>query len=183
MESDRQKEGLRKSNLEANKLTKEAIQIALVSLMADKDFKDITITEIVKKAGVSRTAFYRNYKIKEDVVLEFYGNMLSSLLKMAFSEKYKNNWYSFFLDSFKKAREEERNVKILMKANLLNFNSLNLDKIIDDAFNPNSKEARYKILAINSSIYSIIYEWLNSGMKESDEFMAELCTKIVKGII
>ena len=33
-----------------------------------KDYKEISITEICKEAKVSRTAFYKNYKTKEDVI-------------------------------------------------------------------------------------------------------------------
>jgi len=48
---------LKKNNMEINAITKEAIEQALISLIKEKDFKDITITEITKKAGVSRTAY------------------------------------------------------------------------------------------------------------------------------
>lgn len=48
---------LRLSNKESNKLTRESIRTALVFLMGQKPFDKIKITEIVNRAGVSRTAF------------------------------------------------------------------------------------------------------------------------------
>ena len=69
MSIENKTEYLKLSNMESNKITKESIQVALISLMANKKLENITITEIVKKAGVSRTSFYRNYKDKEDVLL------------------------------------------------------------------------------------------------------------------
>ena len=36
--------------------------------MRTKTFSDITVTEIVKKAGVARASFYRNFAYKEDVI-------------------------------------------------------------------------------------------------------------------
>ena len=46
---------LYQSNQEANQITRESIETALLHLM-------------VKKAGVSRNAFYRNYKSKEEIL-------------------------------------------------------------------------------------------------------------------
>ncbi len=61
-----------RSNSELNKLTKESIETALLFLMEKKDFNKISISELVKKAGVSRNAFYRNYKSKEEILEKAY---------------------------------------------------------------------------------------------------------------
>ena len=45
---------------ESNRLAKECIVTALVELMKIKDYDAISITDIAKKAGVSRMAYYRN---------------------------------------------------------------------------------------------------------------------------
>lgn len=52
----------------ANLIVRESIETALVQLMEKKPFNEITISEIVKKAGVSRVSYYRNYYYKEDVL-------------------------------------------------------------------------------------------------------------------
>lgn len=44
-----------RSNKETNRLTREAICTALVFLIQEQSFSKITITDIVKRAGVSRT--------------------------------------------------------------------------------------------------------------------------------
>ena len=53
------------SNQESRKLTREALEMALLLILENKPLKQITISELVAKAGVSRNAFYRNYKSKE----------------------------------------------------------------------------------------------------------------------
>ena len=60
------KEILRMNNKESNQLTRECLQLALIHLMAEQPYEKITVSEIVRRAGVSRTAFYRNYTDKED---------------------------------------------------------------------------------------------------------------------
>jgi len=52
----------------ANLIVRESIETALIGLMKKKPFEDITISEIVNKAGVSRVSYYRNYYYKEDVL-------------------------------------------------------------------------------------------------------------------
>ncbi|MBR6940531.1 MAG: TetR/AcrR family transcriptional regulator, partial [Clostridia bacterium] len=50
---------------ESNNLTRECITTALLIIIREKDYDEITITDITEKAGVSRMAYYRNYKSKD----------------------------------------------------------------------------------------------------------------------
>ncbi|MBM7313866.1 TetR/AcrR family transcriptional regulator [Streptococcus suis] len=72
---------LTKANQEMNQLTRESIETALLFLMEKKDLKQISISELVKKAGVSRNAFYRNYKSKEEILEVYYERTSSNLKK------------------------------------------------------------------------------------------------------
>lgn len=44
---------------------------ALIKLMDEKSFKDITVVEISLKADLARRTFYRNFKTKEEVLEEY----------------------------------------------------------------------------------------------------------------
>ena len=61
-------QNLKVSNKESRKLTREALETALLLLLEKKTLNQITISELVAKAGVSRNAFYRNYKSKEAIL-------------------------------------------------------------------------------------------------------------------
>ena len=52
----------------ANLIVRDSIETALIQLMEKKPFGEITISEIVGKAGVSRVSYYRNYYYKEEVL-------------------------------------------------------------------------------------------------------------------
>ena len=47
---------------------RESITGALLELMKKQEFEDITISDLVNRAGVGRASFYRNYISKEDVL-------------------------------------------------------------------------------------------------------------------
>ena len=53
---------------EANAFVKECITTALLQMMENTPFEDIAITDLVKKAGVGRVSFYRNFESKKDVL-------------------------------------------------------------------------------------------------------------------
>ncbi|HEL1845110.1 TPA: TetR/AcrR family transcriptional regulator [Streptococcus suis] len=72
---------LYQSNKEANQLTKESIETALLFLLEKKELKQISVSELVRKAGVSRNAFYRNYKSKEEILEDYYERTSSNLKK------------------------------------------------------------------------------------------------------
>lgn len=49
-------------------LAEAYITEALLILIQKKNYRDISITEICAKAGVTRMSFYRNFRCKEDVL-------------------------------------------------------------------------------------------------------------------
>jgi len=57
--------------------TRQAIRIALISLLSDKELSDITISELSARAQVNRKTFYRHYRSISDVVTEFENELLS----------------------------------------------------------------------------------------------------------
>lgn len=61
---------------EENLRVKVCIIQTLFRLMQTKSLSDITITELVRGAGVARASFYRNYDSKEDVLVTLIRDVL-----------------------------------------------------------------------------------------------------------
>lgn len=173
---------LKLSNEESNRLTKEYLQIALIRLMSKKKFETITITELVKEAGVSRTAFYRNYSEKEDIILEICDNIINGISNSISSDKYKDNPYYFLYDLFTFIKNNSKMFNILLQAKLFNPSIVPLNHVMNVILKPNSVKEHYKILAIDSGLYTIIQSWFENGMKEDINFMANLCYDIFNKI-
>ena len=51
-----------------NMCVRSAIDGAMRKLLAEKPFRQITITELVQTAGVGRSSYYRNYNSMEEIV-------------------------------------------------------------------------------------------------------------------
>ena len=58
-----------------SELSRSWMCAALLQLMEEKPFNRISITEITKKAGVSRVTFYRHYTSKEDIFIKKLSNL------------------------------------------------------------------------------------------------------------
>ncbi|MGN1093953.1 MAG: TetR/AcrR family transcriptional regulator, partial [Candidatus Neoclostridium sp.] len=83
-------EGLRRHNAELNKIVRESLQTALVVLLRQKEYSKISITELCKKAGVSRMAFYNNYQTTDDLlestVIDYNKNLIIDKIGSPFRE-------------------------------------------------------------------------------------------------
>lgn len=57
--------------------TREVLQKALIELINDQHYDDITIQDIVDRANVGRTTFYLHYNNKEELFSSCHGNIIS----------------------------------------------------------------------------------------------------------
>jgi len=70
---------LTENNRRSHERVRFYIQEALLLLMEEKDYDKIKITDIINKAGVSRSAFYRNYYWKKDILVDMCSSEYSVL--------------------------------------------------------------------------------------------------------
>ena len=65
----------------AHILVLNCIYQALTELMREKEYREITVTELARKAGVSRMACYRNFSSKDDILLEHFRRRFAEALE------------------------------------------------------------------------------------------------------
>lgn len=65
----------------SSKFLRYCIFEALMLLMQEKKYEDIPISEITAKAGVSRMTYYRTYKSKDDILLQYYEEYVNDHLQ------------------------------------------------------------------------------------------------------
>lgn len=157
--TDKQKETLKRNNEESNFVTREAAQDALFLLMNQQDYEDIRITDIIRKSGISRSAFYRNYKTKDDVLKDSIGDMNSLTLQM-FSTDVEQNWRHYI----RTIRENRKKLELLIQAHREWF--------LLDAFNEladYSTGTDFTTVLPHGYIYNIVIYWVKCGLPGSDE--------------
>lgn len=78
--------------------TRENIVNISFTLFVQKSYKEVTIKEIVEKAGVSQGAFFHYFKSKEQLFKEIVDNALSSVMGIFYSRLSKDSLYLFYHD-------------------------------------------------------------------------------------
>ncbi|WP_238884015.1 TetR/AcrR family transcriptional regulator [Clostridium sp. YIM B02551] len=168
----------KKSNMQ-NKLTKESIFTALMILMENKPFNEISITEITKKAGVSRMAFYRNYSVKEDIINTYIEELFQEYFSEIKPHEDKFNYENVRL-YFSYFRKHDKLISNLIKSNLSNmllekcieaFYVLSQDISCNRSYPPEKQKLWIALLV--GGLYNVLIEWAKDGMKQSDEYMAQ----------
>lgn len=174
---------LRLSNVESHRLTKECIQTALIDLMMKKSFKDITISEVIVQSGISRSAFYRNYSSKEEIVKEVCEDIFGLIKEYTSDEHTKEGAYAFFLGIFCAVKENEEKIRLLLQANIQDIIPKSASGSLTEILYPSDlSEDRYRNLAIEGAFNMILIDWFKKGMKESVEYMAQFCAGLARRI-
>jgi AcrR family transcriptional regulator len=69
--------------------SKRALKQGVITLLKTKDFKEITVTDIVLAADLNRGTFYKHYQYKEDLLNEIIDDVITDLIE-SYREPYIN---------------------------------------------------------------------------------------------
>ncbi len=147
------------------------IEEALVFLMRKKNYKDITITEICQKAGVTRMSFYRNFESKEDILRKWVTSVTDEFLELS-GISYKNDSSKeYFLKLFQHMEQQKEMCKLLYRANLIYIIKDQFDRVFLEIHRDEYDE--YKSYFLSGGVFNVFLLWLTSGCRESPREMAE----------
>jgi TetR/AcrR family transcriptional repressor of nem operon len=78
--------------------TKDYILGVSLKLFLQKNYKEVTMKEIVNKTGLSKGAFYHYFESKEKLFYEVINNFFATVLNVDFNEYSKESLYQFYKD-------------------------------------------------------------------------------------
>lgn len=153
--------------------TKECITIAIFQLLENESLSMLTISKVCKRAGVSRTAFYRNFHGLEEVLYEHFEPKISSVFEIISKEHDKSVKFK------KKAKFfEEFSEEFLLSANR------GFEFIIEKIF-INEMEKYYSNIPdkyistfMSAGVYALWRKWILDGHRKSLTEIHSLLQKI-----
>lgn len=159
-------------NNEKNSYVKKQITTALLTLLKEKELKNISISEITTTAQVSRISFYRNYDDKEAILKEYMSLTLNEWNKK--HPKTSEHTEDDILGDIFAYISEYKDFYLLLRdrGHFLLFKD-----IIMDALGPKKEYSNfnaYTAAFIANGLYGWIEEWISRGMQESGEEMTKL---------
>jgi AcrR family transcriptional regulator len=173
------------------KYTKRILQEALIELLKEKPITKITVTMLCKKADVNRSTFYSHYENQYDLLDKIAETVYADL------KTYLNNNYLIDKSLFQKetmkillryVQQNSEVFKMLVSHNgRYNFFDLVYrlarefsSEINIDSSDPQIEDLEEYILIFSiSTSEAILKKWLNEGLKQSVDYMAELIMRLI----
>ena len=177
------KEVLRMNNKESNQLTRECLQLSLMHLMGEHPYEKITVSEIVRRAGVSRTAFYRNYNDKEDILHELGNKLIKSIAEISERPELHEDLHQWFELVFRTVRRDKDTIVLFDQAGILQselFSGKSISKLLYPTADTDTKYIR---LAAEAAFFQILISWFRDGMQEDEKHMADICVEIFENMM
>lgn len=158
--------------------TKHCLASALMELLEKKEYDEISIQDIVDKAGFSRMGYYRNFK-SIDEILDYYlkentDNFFKTsgiFVKGTSVEKFVAVLFHYLCS------EEVKNLFILLNKRHLHLNfyryfAINYQKL-DYENDP------YIYSFFGSGYFGVFYKWVSTGCKETEEELTAIVLNII----
>lgn len=170
-------------NVKNNKRRRESqekIERSFVELLQTREIKDITVSELIKRAGVNRSTFYANYIDIFDLA-----DKLRETLANDFSNLFADyDYFSERTGSLKMFRHIKENQIFYNTYFKLCYDDKHLISIYDEKRAEKEhidSNIKYHIEFFRNGLNAIIKLWLAGGCKESPEEMSEVLKTEYRG--
>ena len=162
-----------------NLLVKEYMTDALFILMKSNPYDAISVTDITKKAGVSRMAFYRNYETKDDIIDTYFHNQLFDLMNHFREEKHSHD--ENLIDFLNLIRSSKKVLQLLIHCEAAHLIVKNYMEIIQhiilnhyQIYHPTHIPSGYQLDFLVGGLLHVILSWAKKDSPEDDNALEEL---------
>ena len=166
-----------------NQRVRDQLLAALIEFAGRKDWSKVTVTELVEQAGVARASFYRNFSSVEDLV--DYG------IRQV-TQRYHEGMPT--TDGNPRSRERieyqfrfyQEHADLVLAFHHAKAGTSLLDLITDCEIEargdmPASSLSRYELYFSAGAFYNVLLCWLEAGMPEPPDVMAEAFARMANG--
>lgn len=165
--------------------SKMLLATALLELMDEKSYENISIKELTDKALLSRRTFYTNFQTKEDILKYYIDTLVSEYIEILhgykcltsqdIAKEYFSYWYTHrnLLRLLKK-----NNLLILIKVFVEFLRNMKSLLIIKDHTYTDSELQYYEAVFMAGGIWNMLNVWVENDFDKDCDEMTELFMKI-----
>ena len=156
------------------KTVKKQMADALITLLSQKPYIDITVTDLVNTAQVARVSFYRNFAsvsdvldyITDELTKEFFEKILPVL-----NSNDDTTWRIFLAEFIQHGLHDKSKIEAMNLNNTsILFSHLNAKmQMLVSSVSHKSLNEKYTSYVKASLINNIIKKWMDDGMTETPE--------------
>ncbi|PLS30997.1 TetR family transcriptional regulator [Bifidobacterium margollesii] len=176
---DRRLATLHRNNEESNAFVRECIEGALVQLMETRSFESITVSDIARRAGVSRNAYYRNYGSKEAILDDYLRGLIETIDETMVVYDPLTQTRESWIALLGAVRRIAAKYRLLLDAGhgerIVDAMHANMNRgATDDRPGP-----RYASRFWAGAICSVLEQWVRDGMVLPEEELADVMTDLM----
>lgn len=165
---------------------KQGIKNAVLQLMTEKTYMDITVTDITATAQVARASFYRNFNSISDVIDAIVDDLSEEFLEdiyPALTGSDERVWREFLFNHFYRFKRQKRKMEDFHPQNIsVLFARLDSRMRQREATLPSeTMRDRYAAIGKIGLINNITRKWMSNGMKETPEEMINYLMSFITG--
>ena len=161
------------------KMSSEKIETAFLSLLLNKNYEDISISDICKKACINRSTFYSHYDDINDLIIKIESTFASSMASI-FNFGLRQN-HEAFIEMFTFVEKNKYFYKAFLNIPYTTLAEKNTKQSImftlKDYAKDNDISLFYRASFFGAGIKEICKLWLERDCKETPQQMAELLLK------
>lgn len=171
--------------------TKTLLATALVELIVEKGYDEVTIQDIIDRANVGRSTFYSHYESKEQLLIGNI-NFQQALVEAPANDPDNYPWGVNLSYLFNHTKQHLHLAKALARTKSLELLSSHFadlcagqiygqlkKKIPARASRSEQKVARYKAEAAAGAVIRMLFKWLADGATVPADNMMEYCEQIL----
>lgn len=162
---------------------------ALLSLMREKPYQSVTVTEICSRAHVARKTFYRSFDSKDSVISYRFGEMFKGLSdRFDFVDAEARELLAYCFDYLEKDKPfalafADDGLIPLLEKELKGYVQVAYDYTLHNSasFEPAYGEYYYKFTAVG--FISIVQTWVASDFKLPTAMLVALTRRLLSGVL
>ncbi len=156
--------------------SQERIERVFINLIQTKNINEISVSEIVKLAGVNRSTFYANYIDIFDLEEKIRDGMFLNMLELYKEESIMHKHSYDYLKLFRHIKDNQIYYKTLFKLNF-DFTKYYDNHLEDEEalkYYGTTKNIDYHIAFFKAGINAILTKWIENDFHETPEEISEI---------
>ncbi|MBS5451253.1 MAG: TetR/AcrR family transcriptional regulator [Coriobacteriia bacterium] len=170
-------------NVMRNEQARNRLVNALFTLMGRMRFSEITVSDLVREAGVARITYYRNFEAKEDIVEAYMEGLHRAIVQedaspgtAASAKKLLDEGAlaAGFARSLALMRDESERILTLVHGGFTTTLQHMMDGYLEERLGdmPASSIERFELYFVSGAMLNVLVQWLEQGAEEEPADLA-----------
>lgn len=167
--------------------TRNRLGMALITLIQEKPIDDITVQEVLSRAGVGRSTFYLHFRDKDDLLLSQLEGFLEFMSTMLLKNREESHRVMPVAEMFDHIGGENKVYRAISDSGRLNdffelaqgYFARGIEQRLRESERVPQRELAARSHALAASLIGLMRWWIDRGAKESPKAMDELFHRMV----